>query len=117
MLSIPIISTMKRLPGALELQADTSNELEPTFSFVPASRPESKSGPDTVNNMTWQSASCQICAFGSRELGGGDGSWQHPGPVMSESLSRRISACLNLKQGYIRILPGVQTASSQLITK
>jgi hypothetical protein len=52
MLSIPVISTMKGLPGALEPQVGTSSELEPTFSFVPASRPgrsESQSGPDTVN--------------------------------------------------------------------
>jgi hypothetical protein len=78
------------------------------FSLVPASKPgKFESGPDTVNKTPWQSASCQRkngFVRGWRELqyyGVAEqwpGELQHPGPVMSESLSQspRIPACQNL---------------------
>jgi hypothetical protein len=100
MLSIPIDSTMKRLSG----EAHWGRQLL-TLSQCPDPG-EFESRRDTVNKTPRKPEVERICSV----VRG-----QHPGPYGSGDVS--TLPCQKPKQGYIRILPGVQTASSQMITE
>jgi hypothetical protein len=124
---------MKRLQSALELQAATptcQSQLVEGANFYLCPSVQTRrilTGTRYVNKVQCRSAPCQLrngfvcglyggvasCRGMTRRLGC-ELLTSRPGDVR---VSRRIPACQNLKQGFTRIRPGVQTENSHLITK
>ena len=119
---------MKGLLGALELQVGDT-QFESTCLEEPTFRIQTRKvwiGTRYRKQDDMAVCFCTTCMWLTSVVGEShlvssrdDGSWKHPGPGLSGSVLSNpfYPACRNLKQGYTRILPGVQTASSQLITK